>query len=931
MNLRSWREVITPHKNVLEGTFQEAEFAADLNKVANGTATAEYQDPALFFERTFITEGMGLLLDSVVKRVSGKGGDPVIQLQTAFGGGKTHAILAVYHLAKSDRPAKELAGIPPILDQTGVSELPPTHVAVLDGNALSPSHPRKYGSVTVNTLWGEIAWQLGGEDGYRLLEQADRDGTSPGKEILADIFRRFSPCVILMDETVAYIRQFEEGKSYSGGTFGSNMAFLQALTESAGQGPTSMVLAALPESDMEAGGARGKQTLRAIEHLFHRVEAIWKPVAVEEGFEIVRRRLFTPLSDTDGRDAVCRAFADLYMQAGNYPSETLKSRYLDRLKAAYPIHPEVFDRLYEDWATMENFQRTRGVLRLMAMVVHRLWSDGNQDLMIMPSSLPLYDTQVKNELIRYLPQGWEPVVDRDVDGLRATTTEIDEKNPMLGSVQAARRVARTIFLGSAPTTSGQNIRGINAEHVRLGCCQPEQQVGRFDDALRRLEDRLHYLYSGNKRYWYDTQTNLRREAEDRKSRFDLDEDLIPEIEKRLRSLLKGGLFAGIHVFTPSSDIPDDTQIRLVVLPPRASHKWHGKKTLAILAAEEIQRNRGKQPRLNQNRLIFLAVDEDTTGTVYEQTRRYLAWKSIVDDKDALNLDQHRLKEAAKNRNDSEDRLKGAVSEAYRWLLAPHQEPDKKGGVSDVQWEEQNVSTMDANRVQAIIKVLEENEILISEWSPFHLKNVLESWYWKEGQSDCSLLNLWNDFCRYQYLPRLADSAVLKNTVAAGVESRDFFGYASGKEGDRYVGLRFRSLGAVFMDESSLIVHPDAALAQQKLEQEKAGDETEVGTGAGITTGIGEQKELFTEGAEPSQKLAKRFHGSVKLNPVSASLDFAKIAEEVVQHFTSDVGAQVKITVEVEANVPNGIKENVQRTVKENCNTLNFTLADFEEE
>lgn len=931
MKLKSWRECITPHRNVLEGTFQEAEFAADLNKVASGTATPEYQDPVLFFERTYITEGMGLLLDSVVKRVSGKGGDPVVQLQTAFGGGKTHAILAVYHLAKSESPAKELSGIPPILDQTGVSELPHTHVSVLDGNALSPSHPRSYGSVTVNTLWGEIAWQLGGVEGYRMLEQADKDGTSPGKEILADIFRRFSPCIVLMDETVAYVRQFEEGKSYSGGTFGSNMAFLQALTESAGHVPTSMVLAALPESDMEAGGERGKQALRAIEHLFHRVEAIWKPVAVEEGFEIVRRRLFTPISDTDARDAVCRSFVDLYVQDGNYPSETQEARYFDRLKAAYPIHPEVFDRLYEDWSTLENFQRTRGVLRLMAMVVHRLWSDGNQDLMIMPGSMPLYDVQVKNELVRYLPQGWEPVVDRDVDGARATTTEIDEKNPMLGSVQAARRVARTIFLGSAPTTSGQKIRGINAEHVRVGCCQPEQQVGRFDDALRRLTDQLHYLYSGKERYWYDTQTNLRREAEDRMSRFDEKEDLVPEIERRLRSSLKGKPFSGIHVFTSSGDIPDDTQIRLVVLPPRAPHKWHEKKTQAILAAQEIQKNRGKQPRLNQNRLIFLAADVDTTSMVYSQTRRYLAWNSIVDDKDALNLDQHRLKEATKKRNESDDRLKAAISEAYRWLLSPYQEPDKKGGVLEVQWEEQSVATTEMNQMQIIIKVLEENEILISQWSPFHLKNVLELWFWREDRADYPLLNLWNDFCRYPYLPVLVDSTVLRNTVSEGAETRDFFGYATGKEGKRYVGLRFGSAGSVYMDENSLIIHPDAAKEQQKREQEEAADKVEPDTGEVTTPGIGEKGVTEFDHGDPAQKTMRRFHGSVQLNPVTASLDFAKISEEIVQHFTADVSAQVRIVVEIEANVPHGIKEHILRAVKENCCTLNFNLADFEEE
>ena len=934
MKLKAWREIITPHENVLRGTFQEAEFAADLNKVANGSAMPEYQDPALFFERTYVTEGMGLLLDSVVRRLNGKGGDPVVQLKTAFGGGKTHAMLAVYHLARGDKPAGELPGCSAILDRAGITDLPKARVAILDGNALSPSVPRKRGSIKVNTLWGEMAVQLGGEEAYRLLEQADKDGTSPGKEIIAEIFRKFSPCIVLMDETVAYIRQFEDDKTYAGGTFGSNMAFVQALTEAAGHVPTAMVLASLPESDMEAGGERGKQALRAVEHLFHRVEAIWKPVAPEEGFEIVRRRLFEPISDLDARDVVCRAFAEAYVGGGNYPSQTRESAYCDRLQAAYPIHPEVFDRLYEDWSTLENFQRTRGVLRLMAMVVHRLWSDGNKDFMILPGSLPLYDADVRNEIIRYLPQGWEPVLGRDVDGPRAIPTDIDEKTALLGSVQAARRVARSIFLGSAPSGGGQRIRGISAENVRLGCFQPGDQAGRFDDALRRLTDRLHYMYSGKDRYWYNTQTNLRREAEDRMSRFERDTDLVPEIGSRIRSRLKGKPFAGIHVFTPSGDIPDDTQVRLVVLPPTAAHQWHKKDTFAIRAADEMQKNRGQHPRHNQNRLLYLAADADATSTMYDQAKRFLAWKSIVDEKDALNLDQHRLKEAAKNRGEADDRLNGVIDEAYKWILAPYDEPDKKSHNFKRHWEEQSVPVTDQNKVEAIVRTLTEQELLIPQWAPPHLKDVLETWYWKEDRRECSLLQLWTDFCQYPYLPRLLESSVLQNTVADAIESRDFFGYATGKDGDRYTGLRFGSAGAVYVDENSLLVHPQTAEAQlQSDQQEQPGPDTtgtepetdDVTKPGGVTVGKPD------DGGGEKKKVFSRFHGSVALNPVSAALDFSKIAEEVVQHFSGKIGTSVKLTLELEAESEAGFDDTTRRTVQENSRTLGFSHADFEEE
>jgi len=945
MGLKPWREVVTPHTNVLEGTFQESEFAADLHKVANRTASREYQDPALFFERTFITEGMRLMLESVIQRITGRGGDPVVQLQTAFGGGKTHAMLAVYHLVRNEKPPSSLPGIPPILDSLGVTGMPSAHVAILDGNSLSPSQPRNKGALTINTLWGEMAWQLGGEEGYRMVEGADRDGTSPGKEILARLFTRFGPAVVLMDETVAYIRQFAGDTTYPGGTFGSNLAFLQALTEAAGHVDNGMVIASLPESDLEAGGERGKQALGQIQHLFHRLEAIWKPVSPEEGFEIVRRRIFSPLVNvnTAERDAVCRAYADMYIQAGNYPAETREAGYMDRLLASYPIHPQVFDRLYDDWAAMENFQRTRGVLRLMAMVVHRLWVDGNKDLMIMPGSLPLYDVTVKSELLRYLPTGWDPVMERDVDGPRAQTTLIDSGDPRFGVVEAARRVARTIFLGSAPASSGQRIRGVNGEHIRLGCTQPGQPPGVFDDALRRLSDTLYYLYSGRERYWFDTQTNLRREAEDRMNRFKLESDLLPEIGRRLKTMLKGSIFEGIHVFTPHGDIPDDTSIRLVVLPPVQSHIWKGKKSGAVGAAREILAHRGERPRINQNRLLFLCADENAKNTLYDQVKRYLSWKSIVEDKDALNLDQHRLKEAVANQKDYDARIHGALVETYKWILAPYQKEDARGGITGLEWEEARVPAGDANMAGAIAQVLVDNEILIRQWSPFHLKNELAKWYFRDGREDIGLLQLWNDFCRYPYLPRLLRSDVLQETVAEGIRGKDFFAYAAGKEQDRYLGLVFGSTGSVYLDAQSLVVDRKAAECQQQAE-EPAGADGNVGVGgreyekdaACRKVGTGEAGSIGGQGSalsqvQPPTPTFRRFYGTVELEPVKAGLDFSTIVQEVVQHFSSQVGTRVSITVEISAENEEGFPDSLRRTVQENSRTLGFNSAEFEEE
>lgn len=380
MTLKPWREIAVPHEDVLKGTFQQAEFAADISRVHEGTATAEYQNPTLFFQRTFITEGMRLLLDSVVKRLLGRGGDPVIQLQTAFGGGKTHTMLAVYHLAKGEVAPSEMPGIPPILDTAQVTELPKARIVVLDGIKSSPNQTVTRDGLEIRTLWGELAWQLGKAEGYAMVADADASGTSPGKAILEALLSRFAPCVILIDELVAYVRQFEEGKALSGGTFDSNLSFVQALTEALKAVPTAVLLASLPESDKEAGSQRGVKALAALSHYFGRVQALWKPVGTEEAFEIVRRRLFAEVIDKLAAESVCRSFADYYIaNSDDFPRETQESRYFDRLLHAYPIHPEVFDRLYEDWSSLDNFQRTRGVLKLMAKVIHRLWKDNDKD------------------------------------------------------------------------------------------------------------------------------------------------------------------------------------------------------------------------------------------------------------------------------------------------------------------------------------------------------------------------------------------------------------------------------------------------------------------------------------------------------------------------------------------------------------------------
>ncbi|WP_426282375.1 ATP-binding protein [Burkholderia ambifaria] len=955
MALKPWREIAIPHEDVLKGTFQQAEFAADISKVHQGTATAEYQDAELFFQRTYITEGMRLLLDSVVKRLAGLGGDPVIQLQTAFGGGKTHTLLSVYHLAAGKKPTTKLQGINKILSDAGIVELPKAKVAVLDGVELLDlaSKPRVHGSITVKTLWGELAWQLGGAEAFGKIKEADADGTAPGKGLLAEIIADAAPCIVLMDELVRYVSQFEEGKVLSGGTYDTQLSFIQSLTEAMKAVPNAILLASLPFSDREAGSQQGVKALKALEHYFGRVQALWKPVATEEAFEIVRRRLFTDVNDHLGSGDVCRAYADFYAaNSGDFPPETQSAGYLERLKRAYPIHPEVFDRLYEDWSSLDNFQRTRGVLKLMAKVIHRLWTSGNNDLMIQPGSLPLFDAETRNEAIYYLPAGWDPVLERDIDGERAATTEIDNAKPLFGSIHVCRRIARTVFLGSAPDAGivggSKHHRGLELERLLLGCAQPGQVLGHYKDGVRAVVDRLQYINSANNRYWFDTRPNLRREMEDRKRRFDLREDVYPFIKDKLR--FTQGDFGGIHVFTPSADVPDDFQLRLVVLPPEATFNRSGQ-VPAIEVAQDVLKQRGEQPRQKQNRLVFLAPDADSISRLKDQVTSVLAWKSIIDDvkEGRLNLDMYQSKLASHSHETAVDAMGRMVRETYKWLLVPLQEAKPGKGIGEIQWDHFQISPVAVNRTEEILKVLKEHELVISEWAPVHLERMMRAWFWKEDAPAVSAFDVWQKTCCYLYLPRLKDERALREAINVGVDGRDFFGIAYGQEENRFKGFHFDEATTAIFDEALLLIEPTVAadfaakLAQEKAERNAKAkgevngwDVSSGSTSAGGSSGAGGDEQCDGAGAgtpQPAKPRATKktmFFGQAELDPIKAKLQFSDVAEEVLMLFTSKPGVRVTINVEIHAETPGGFDESTQRAVRENCNQLKFKTHGFED-
>jgi predicted AAA+ superfamily ATPase len=928
--LRPWREVITPHPDVTAGTYQQAEFAADLHQVWRDEAAAEYGKPEEFFRRTFLTEGLRTLLINAVRRWQGAGaGDPVVELQTNFGGGKTHSLIALFHLAGGYSPAR-LPGVEAMLAEAGLKPPPRVDTAVLACQQIEPGkiHVKPDGT-EVRTLWGELAWQLGGREGYELVAASDRTATSPGAS-LGELFRRYAPCLVLVDEWVTYARQLYGGERLPAGTADVQFSFAQVLAEAARAVPGALVVVSIPSSDIEVGGEHGREVLDRLKNVIGRMESSWRPATAEEGFEIVRRRLFEdlPADLARERDAVVRAFGNLYRShRDQFPRGCGEADYERRLTAAYPVHPELFDRLYGEWSSLDKFQRTRGVLRLMAAVIHQLWIGEDRSLMITPASVPIAAEPVAAELTRYLEGNWTPVIESDVDGPSALPLRLDRENPGAGRYSATRRVARTIYMGSAPTEHAPN-RGIDDRSIKLGCVQPGEQPALFGDALRKLSERATYLYADRERYWFSTVASVNSVASGREALLQA-EAVDEEIAERLRSeAARRAELAAVHLASRAAEVPDEDRARLVVLSPSASHARGEEESPAVESAREILRSRGAGDRRFRNMLVFLAADRIGINSLRQSARKLLAWKSVDEDRrnGILNLDDFQKGLIAKQLEDAEQRVAGQLSEAYQWLLVPTQRAD------EVRESWQALRLTGTGLYERASRRLVEDELLIPRYSGARLRRDLDGGaeavpLWRGDH--VGVRQLWEDYAINLFLPRLKGISVLAGAIAEGVAGLtwelDGFGYAAAYDeaAGRYVNLAGGRHIEPLVDSSSVLVRPEAAARQMQAERPTITTESTEHAAGGVSTSTASAGvESFT------RRLPRRFYGRKTVDPVRLVRDAGDIAEAIVQQLRWTPGAEVKVVIEVEGHDQAGFEEDVQRTVGENARTLKFDEHEF---
>lgn len=649
----------------------------------------------------------------------------------------------------------------------------------------------------------------------------------------------------------------------------------------------------------------------------------------------MRRRLFEAPGGDGLRQiaAVARQFRQFYEQhKDDFPGGCADSDYEDRIRAAYPIHPELFDRLYNDWSTLEKFQRTRGVLRLLSKVVHALWVSQDAAPLIMPGSVPMDVTEARDEITQYLEDSWKPIIDADVDGAGSSPVAVDASRSAFGQRALTRRIARTIFLASAPTLRSAH-KGVEQQRIWLGVAIPGDQLGNFGSALHLLGDRATYLYNDGGRWWYDLQESVLRSARDHADRLrDRPEEVHAEIRRRLllAEPKTPGDFVAIHAAPESSaDIRDDPEARLVILHPLHPHARGEDESPAFTFCRQALDSRGSAQRIKRNMVVFLAADRKRLEELEDATRQYLAWRVIAQSAVERNLTPDQAKQAQTRRDDADRAISLRIPETWTWALVPVQpEPDRP-----IEWEVVRADGSEARLGVRTSAKLKQSDLLRVIQGGSNIRRDLDQKLrrvWDAGH--ISVGDLWALYCRYPYLARPKNRHVLDEGVRAGFEELTWtatgFALATGfdQATSRYEGLALpheSDFGQIV--DATLLVEPKRASAQRDLDNTErlaaqardAGHPAEVvapGVIAIIPVPAPGAVESSTEPARPT-----RFFGvyRVDANPLRRMKLLTDLEREVLQHLSED-GVDLDISVEITATRASGFSEDKVRTVRENA-------------
>ncbi len=562
----------------------------------------------------------------------------------------------------------------------------------------------------------------------------------------------------------------------------------------------------------------------------------------------------------------------------------------------------------------------------MAQVIHELWMNGDPSVMIMPGSVSVSSPRVEPELLHYLDVSWQSIIAADVDGTAATPYKVDQSAPNLNRYSATRRVARAIFMGTAPTHQQQNT-GLDDKQINLGVVQPGERPAIFGDALRRLTNQAKFMHADLGRYWYSMSASLNRIAADRAAQLESALVLMTidnELTKYINGIADRGHFDAVQVApSTSAEVPDEAGgVRAVVLG--VAHPHTGRDgSEALTEAKEILIQRGSTPRVYRNMLVFIAAEARQLDNLKDAVRSALAWGEIVRDTDRLNLTQSDSALAKAKLTEANETVKTRLKEAWCYLHYPVQESAQ----AEVEWVSGKVPAQDGLLARASKKLVAE-EGLLPELGPTRLDRDLQKYIWN-GKPHLSLKDLWEYLNRYTYLPRLKNQAVLVKTVQAAITGMlpGPFGYAErwDDKTDTYLGLAIERAtnAAVVIDSDSVIIKPDIAEAHRPAP---------VQPGPPPVAGAPASPEGGPPAAGPSdgtpdapapERKPTRFFGTVMISAERPAREIHQIVEAIVEQLTTIPGSEVTLKLEIDAEVPGGLDRAKVRTLIENANTLGF--------
>lgn len=722
--MKPWFKNVTPHKDIQDGHLDESIFAANLAEVAAGTGREIYNSPEMFFSKTYFTAGLKNIARRVVQGLNGgqDADNRVISLQTGFGGGKTHTLISLYHLAKWGKKATQSEHTKELLATTGEPKFDSAHIAVFTNTTNDPAQGRNVDGINIKTIWGELAYQLGGKSAYEIVRVNDEKLIAP-KGLFKKVLEQCKPALILIDELADYCVSASAVKVEASNLSDQTVSFMQELTEAVSGADHCVLIATLPASAQElAASPVSSQILTALENRITRVGANMKPVEDDEIFEVVRRRLFENLGDADEIERVISSYALMYQTLlTEIPSFAIKSEYRERLKKSYPFHPELIDMFRLRWASNPFFQRTRGVLRILAAIVSDLWKRQNSltgsQFLIHTSDVVLANVEALTSQITILNgPSWDSVINADVSGTASNAFRIDTDVKELGKYQITQGIAATVLLATFGS-KGQN-KGIAIDELKLCMLKPESfNHNDINGAIDRLEANAHYLYystTGQKRFWFDTTPNINILINQAKGDIK-NTDIHAEILRRINEKTKA--VSGFNVLVdPSSDLPEQMKPTLVILHPKylANPNEVNGQTKPII--EKLATKKGNSERIYRNTMLFLAASELGIGKLQDDIKNYLACQKIsLDYNTQLNPEQ---KADIKRRiDDSSKQAESSLVSAYSIVI----KYSARSGIETIVMK-QFKDSIDSQIINNITNTLKEEEWLLDAVGLSTLRN-----------------------------------------------------------------------------------------------------------------------------------------------------------------------------------------------------------------